>query len=158
MMSWQSWLADVTTRPCTGPKPSLVIILSYAFLVLLQVYVSKIVHWGPKQEMGHLTALWTSQAFQEMQVHKTDQMHHMEQGLSITWYVYSISWSLLTSQTLTPWWGHAIYKSTALAHWNENALCGILQKSEVHFKLDWHFRNSHTHTSILAPRHKTHLD
>jgi len=44
-------------------------------------------------------------------------------------------------------------KCSALAHWNENALCGILQKSEMHFKPDWHFRNTHAYIHSGSQTH-----
>lgn len=55
----------------------------------------------------------------------------------------SISWSFLTSQTLTPWWRHAIYKRfcTCTLEWE----CLVLDSSEVRGAF---------HTWLTFPKHK----
>jgi len=41
-------------------------------------------------------------AFQAMQVRKNDQACHLGQGLSITWFVFSTSWSHPNRSDLDP--------------------------------------------------------
>lgn len=66
-------------------------------------------------------------AFQEMQVRNTDQVRHLGQGLSITWFLFSTYWSHDSMSDLDPSGEDMPFlKCSTLAHWNENALCGIL--------------------------------